>query len=265
VLTTKSYGDGACGNPVVAGSGHRVAFVATGNNMVGVPSNPDGSFELVVMDADGSDKRFLSDIIPSFLETPDVSADGETIVFSQALGYVAPDTYRGTEIFRMDRDGGNVVQITDENSAWSPSLTLDGSKITYIARTGLFTIGTDGTGRLQLIEVGLQDHPHFAGDGSLIVFDSTDDTTGANPDGSRELFSILPDGTGLAQLTDGPTGTTSEQARLDGTGTWIVYRSTANPVGENSDGSPEAFLMRSDGSEIRQLSHMPPGGAAGGG
>src|SRR5207249_10461716 len=43
------------------------------------------------------------------------------------------------------------------------------------------------------------------------------------------IFKVNPDGTGLLQLTSGPSGRDSVQPRVDDSGTWVAFTTNANP------------------------------------
>jgi Tol biopolymer transport system component len=97
-------------------------------------------------------------------------------------------------------------------------------------------------------------YSNFAVDdaGTFVVTASTEDT-GANPNNEPRLVGFtLPAGL-RAEIVPFPVliGNTS----VSDDGQWIAFVSAANPVGQNPDGSLEAFLASRDGTTIRQLTN----------
>ena len=89
--------------PAWSPDGSRIAFACRR----GAPASAGGppTFEICVMRADGSDQTQLTfNSAPDF--TPSFSLDGTQIVFHRNVG-------TGDELFRMNVDGTDVVQLTD--------------------------------------------------------------------------------------------------------------------------------------------------------
>jgi len=83
----------------------------------------------------------------------------------------------------MDRDGGNVRQVTNTGvgANWAPFFTLDGTKIIYGSNAknprgnnfDLFMVNVDGTGLEQITFFdGFDGFPMFSPDGTTLVFGS---------------------------------------------------------------------------------------------
>lgn len=92
----------------------------------------------------------------------------------------------------------------------------------------------------------------ISADGNILVFCSTADLTGENPNHYYELFVVNSDGTNLRQLTYS-TGYGADWAHLDADGELVAFRSREDFAGSNADHSWEIFLAATDGSWIRQL------------
>lgn len=69
--------------------------------------------------------------------------------------------------------------------------------------------------------------------------------------GHMDLYSMRPDGTGVRRLTTDPAGDREPDWSPDGT--QIVFRSNRTNGTGNPEGDFELFLMRADGSDLRQL------------
>ena len=125
----------------------RIAFVG----------NQSGSFQLYTMNPDGSNMVQITNLAPTALETwtPDFSPDGKRLTF--CYGTLDSSGNLVTEIYVINIDGSNLVQLTHDGlfdcaSRWSP----DGSHIVFMkqsARTGRGVVTTmlpDGSNQKEL-------------------------------------------------------------------------------------------------------------------
>ncbi len=261
LLTNTNQWDGRAAVPVVAGGGTRVAFTFVGT-LSAVYSNPDDSPELVTMEGSGGNKTRLTDLRQVNQAGGTIARNGSTIVFSRPPGTDAPSGYTAHELYRVKPDGTGLTPITSVTGAYHPALAGDNWTIVFEAG-GIRRVNVDGSGLARVSPGTAGSYPAIAANRSVVLYGAADDPLGTNPDGSMEVFAVALDGTNPRQLTSGPTGTASQMPRVDDSGTWVVFNSNANLTGENSDGSGEVFLIRSDGTQLQQLSHQPipaPGG-----
>lgn len=154
----------------------------------------DGDLEIYSMAPDGSDVKRLTNAL-GYDGGPFFSPDGTKIVFRAhrpkdaeaaedytsllALGMIRPSAL---EIYVMDADGSNQVQVTDNGAAnfgpfWHPS----GEKILFASNlddpTGrdfdLYLINVDGTGQERVTTMeGFDGFPVFSPDGTQLVWGS---------------------------------------------------------------------------------------------
>jgi Tol biopolymer transport system component len=107
---------------------------------------------------------------------------------------------------------------------------------------------------------GNSDRPAVSGNGGFIVFESTSDPLGTNPDGSSEIF-LFARSTGLlTQITNTPAGRLSTRAKISAAGTMIAFESNADlvpaPGGPgNADGNTEVFLFNTTTSAFTQVTN----------
>lgn len=229
--------------PIISGDGSRIAFYTFAS--FGGGSNPDGGIELYAMEGGGGNKVQLSQTAYAFNASPALSPDGTRAVFARD-----PDPlFGGGQIFTVDAAGGEATQVSDFSAGDPVSLTLadDNSTIVYAREGEIWTMQVDGSGETQLTTGGGNSgRPALAADGSLVAFDSSDDLAGTNADGSREIFVVGIDGTGILQLTSAADGS-SRSPRISEDGAWVVFESNQDLDGSNPDGSYEVFRVSSSG------------------
>ncbi len=99
-------------------------------------------------------------------------------------------------IYRMDVDGENVIQLTKQERCDEPDWSPDSRWIAFVSNATLFVMGADGRNLRQLGNAGavLFDCA-WSPNGKQIAF------IGADAEGSIEIFSIDVDGGNLRQLT----------------------------------------------------------------
>jgi TolB protein len=200
---------------------------------------------------------------------PAWSPNGKLIAFSRVWGGVQNDQIKYAEIFVMTASGTGKRQLTHVTTskpfstdvghpAWSPNgkqlvFEVHNSKSGDPANArALFTINADGSGLHQLTpwELNGGGKLDWSPDGKLILFGSYD-APGHEEHGN--LYTIHPDGTGLKRLTNYPAPKTVGAGSFSPDGKWIVfYRFSSTPY-------PDIFVMRSNGSGTRQVTHGQTG------
>jgi Tol biopolymer transport system component len=189
---------------------------------------------------------------------PDITPDGTTIGFHSSADLTGSNPDASLEVFLFDVSSMTFTQITEGgggiNSA-TAALSSDGVIVglnsdtdptggnpdnnreifLFDAGTMLFTQVTDTTGE------NTNSGPSVSSDGTRLVFTSIADLTGDNPDGSREVF-LFDSSTGITtQITDAASGS-SNDAKISGDGTRILFTSGSDITGENPDGNIEVFF-----------------------
>ena len=152
------------------------------------------------------------------------------------------------ELYSMNADGSDPVRLTDmpeEERAFYPAVSPDGSKILFINRIGpeddfytayVYVMNADGTNRVQLppMDGGFIGPPVWSPDGSQIAFEGWIDDRGF------EIWVMDADGTGLVNLTNTPdVGESSPSWSPDGR---RILFSTGGD-------QPRLEVMNSDGTE----------------
>jgi Tol biopolymer transport system component len=167
----------------------------------------DGDMEIYSMNGDGSDVRRLTRR-PGPDGGPFFSADGSLIVFrgrptdagaelADYLSLLKQELWRPTslEIYVMNRDGGNIRQVTKMSAAsFAPFFHPDGRRIIFSSNADdpkkrnfdLYLINLDGTG-LQRVTANetFDGFPMFSPDGKRLVFASN---RGDRKEGDTNVF-----------------------------------------------------------------------------
>jgi Tol biopolymer transport system component len=163
-------------------------------DLVVFTSMRDGDLEIYTMRGDGSEVTRLTDKL-GYDGGPFFSADGKKIVYRSgypesdeeiadyrrllAQGLIRPSAL---EVYVMDADGSNKVQVTDNGAAnFGPFFHPSGDKIVFSSNLGdptgrefdIFMINVDGSGLEQITYTGGFDgFPMFSPDGKYFVFGS---------------------------------------------------------------------------------------------
>lgn len=206
-------------------------------------SNRDGTYDIYVVDVDGSGLTRLTDG-PSGDFSPRWSPDGKRIAFS-----------RGGSLMVMDSDGGNARQITEPNvgataepceagaflGGWSP----DGKQLTFYVTSSardikqICIINVDGSGLQAVVSepAGYQVEPAWSPDGQWIVYRSI-------REGNNEIYKVRPDGSEDTNLTNNPAIDLEPDWSPDGD--WIVFSS-------NRGGQFNLHIMKADGGDVARV------------
>ena len=254
-LTQLTHSDRSDSNPDWSPDGQRIAFISGHpGDLESYLKDADhsdfadrgrvkllGSFEISLMNADGSDLTQLTDSAGTEFH-PSWSPDGQRILF-------VSDRDGDSEIYTVNADGSGLTRLTHsrENERF-PNWLPDGQRIMFYTRSGPLTIlhlmNADGSGRTKLIHPdveieSLHSFPVFSPDWRsverVVAF--------SDPDGNDdyEIYTMNADGSGLTQLTvaDSYQGARDEQS--------VVFSTTIY------DGDGEIYLMNPDGSGLVQL------------
>lgn len=146
-----------------------------------------------------------------------------------------------------------------------------GKFVVYSSDSDPLATNDDGNRELFLIDLGKRattqltnatedcNQPSIDKRGKRIAFLSKADFTGANADGSEELFVLERATSAFTQVTDTALGSPSDDVQMSANGNVVVFTSTADLTGENADNNREIFLFDIAAGTLAQLTQTTSG------
>lgn len=222
-LTPSLPGDAGLAAVSISDDGTKVAFIAVADY---VGENPDNIDQVFLVDTTTATLSQLTDIVDPFeVSDPDLSADGNRIVFRSNANLTGTNADGTQEIFRMN------------------------------------TVGPPATVAVTNSATGASNRPSANTTGSRIAFDSTANLVPANgnADANLEIFVADPAGPTTVQLTNTTGAVNSSSPVLNAAGTQVTFQSQANLTGANADANIEVFRRSVTSSAVTQLSDTSSG------
>ena len=225
--------------PSLSYDGKRVAFASADGR--------SRDYDIFVIDIQSREQRQVTfagslDIHPSW------SPDGSRIVFASDAGGVF-------NLYTVDENGENRTRLTNSSGDdiqpdWSP----DGSKIAFASDQAsavrqVYSLNPRTGRQKQLTQISFGiDYPRWSPDGTRIAFYSAVRDRKRWPDGSRQIWQVSADGTGLKSLiTDGEF---NDEPVLSPALKHIAFTSTR-------DDNTDIYIFDRDSRQILRLTRHP--------
>jgi len=219
-------------------------------------TNPNGRFQIFVMNADGSDPTQITFTDLNNNDAPAWSPDGRKIVFVRHMNMVPEDPDPGVDnhdLWTMNADGSNQRNLTnnpaeDQEPSWSP----DGRRIAFTSdRTGsneVYTTDPNGSRLRQLTDTpGFDGGANWSPDSRMIAFDT-------ERDGNSEIYKMRADGSHPVNLTRNPAF--EFVSAWSPNGRKVAFTSDRDASDEHP-ANFEVYKMRADGSRQMNLTNNP--------
>ncbi len=207
------------------------------NNKIAFYSYCDSgeTWAIFTMNADGSDRKRLTNAANHKETRPAWSSDGNKIVFSRAAW-----DYSDLSIWLMNADGTEQMEIPGISGIPS-DFTQDGKVIYnshWDATSEIFIADINGSNIIQITNNDYSDtQGQLSPDGNRIAFVS-------RRDGDQEIYLMDIDGNNQKRLTESPGSDVGPKWSPDGSK--ILF-------GSNRDGDWDVYIINPDGTEIKNI------------
>ena len=217
------------------------------------PNSPIGFRQLLLlMNADGTNVRELSNDPQHHQNTPAWSPDGRTIAFTRTV----LDFSSGSELWVMDANGDNQRLVYDSpgvSGAFYPSFSPDSSRIAFSDdRDGdyeIYVINVDGTNLRQLTNNTVNDNGADWSSNGKIAFNRERVYGAGNGSvaGNGDIYVMNDDGTNQTRLT--------KHGNVDFYPIWSPDNTQI--VFSRGSRNADVYKMNADGSNVVRLTHEP--------
>lgn len=165
------------------------------------------------------------------------------------------DDNAGNEIFTMDTDGGEPIQITNNrHDSFSPTWSPDGHQIAFNGDSHIYVIDANGENLRQLTRHNDKRdlHPDWSPDGKLIAFDRFADHHHAN------IYTVDLVTRVVRKVTDFDFNAQSPKWSPDGE--WILFQGNGDLHAIRPDGSDKRIVAKHRLGEPKWLGGWSPDG-----
>lgn len=206
-------------------------------------------------------------------DQPDWSKDGSMLVFSSTRDKIGrPTNSIYSAIFSMHADGSGVTRLSPECPSpdkvsgcpydFLPSFSPDGKHVMFTAAPGSITVAdSDGRNAHVIVRATTPDSghtgytatdPQFSPDGRRFLF-VRENRGNLAPKNAQAIFVANAQGKSARRVTPWSLAA-GDNPDWSPDGKWILFHSNAN-----SDKQAQIYVVRSNGSGLKQLTNFKPG------
>lgn len=208
---------------------------------------------------------------------PSISADGMWVAFQSSADFTGQNPDFSTEIFLANVNDGTIIQITADPDpmfnidSQSPSISGDGNIIAfqsdsnidglnpdeiqqifiYNVATDTFTVVSQASGSTSALQAAV------SADGRFVVYRSTENINGGNPEENSEIFlyEIATDENTQITFTTG----SNQRPSINGDGSLLAFESDGNFNGNNPNFVREIWLYEVEDARFIQITDVSAG------
>lgn len=197
-LTDTTAGDSLV--PDITSDGEIIGFHSS-SDLTG--DNADGSLEVFLFDTVSDTFTQITDGAGLNSATAALSSDGSIVGLNSDTSPTGDNADGNREIFLFNTGADTFTQVTDTTGDGNsgPSISLDGTRLVFTSAADLTGDNPDGNREVFLFDAdtgvttqitdttgGLFSGAVISGDGTRILFSSSSNIGGGNPDGSEEIY-----------------------------------------------------------------------------
>ncbi len=197
-LTDTTAGDSLA--PDISSDGEIIGFHSSAD-LTG--DNADGSLEVFLFDTVSDTFTQITDGAGLNSATVALSSDGSIVGLNSDTSPTGENADANREIFIFDTGADAFTQVTDTTGDGNsgPSISSDGTRLVFTTAADLTGENADGNREVFLFDAdtgittqvtdttgGLFSGAVISGDGTRILFSSSSNIGGGNPDGSEEIY-----------------------------------------------------------------------------
>ncbi|MBL1259123.1 MAG: PD40 domain-containing protein [Thiotrichaceae bacterium] len=202
--------------------------------------------QIFIMNSDGTGLRQLTRGRGGDSTNPDITDDGNTVVFQSSQDLLDENADGTVELFVVNADGSGLMQITEgapkiagkrDDASRAASISADGSKIAFDS----------------FIDLTPPLNDDFSNE--IFVFDLTAYLANGALPSSRSAYTRQLSDTDI----DDPAHILAEdafEASISADGTWVAFAACINPLGTNPTLADVIFVVKSDGTNLTQLTFV---------
>ena len=207
--------DGVSQDAWIDGAGTRIAFSSRADLNGG---NGNGNSEIFIFDTLTRIFTQITNEPEGDSLNPSISVDGMRVAFQSDADINGVNDGDNREVYLYDIPTGIITQVTDSTTGDSmvPVLNSNGTLIAFVSGADLTGMNADGSDEIFVFDAvggtttqitdSMEDSRNASinGDGTLIVFQSSANFTGGNPDGTQEIFLFDTTSGMFTQITNDP-------------------------------------------------------------